>query len=700
MKRSNRKHGSTQAKTPKTHPSGGPTASVNTAANSQHRRWLFRFAAMTIVPVLLLAGLELGLRLAGYGYDPDFFLPLRIGGEDYLVQNENFSRRFFPGDVSRQPSALRMKAHKPPGSIRIFVLGESAAMGDPEPSFGPSRHLETLLRLRFPQTQFEVVNVAYTAINSHVILPIARECAQHDGDLWIVYMGNNEMVGPFGAATVFGAQSPPRNYVRLSLAVQRTRIGQLSRSLAARFQKQSTGAPSWAGMQMFLQNQVAADSPKRADAYKNFAGNLDEIVSTGLNSGARVVLNTMAVNLRASPPFASLGNNLSDPANRTKFEAAFALGLQAMTNDAWAVAVESFGKATELDPEHADAHYNRAICLEQAGDSAMAQKEYQLACDTDALPFRADSHINAAIRATADKQKCDALQLLNAPEAIARATGVTPCGDETFYEHVHFNFDGSYRMGLAWAQAVESSLATNRLGSPAAGWAAQDASERMLALTDWNRKLITASVVQRLQQPPLSSQPNNPARVARMQQREQQLLGRMNREAVERAREIYAAAIKAQPEDHFLHEVHGNFLQVTSDLPGALRAWQRTAELMPHDFLPWFQMGVLQAQQNQHSAAQKNFRAALSRRPGLVEGWLELARSLTSTSDWLAALEAFDHALRLRPQDPMFWVAKAGVLMELGRRTEASEVLSKALALDPNNAAAAELLRRISSARQ
>ena len=45
-----------------------------------------------------------------------------------------------------------------------------------------------------------------TAINSHAILPIARECARRDGDLWIIYMGNNEMVGPFGAGTVFGSR--------------------------------------------------------------------------------------------------------------------------------------------------------------------------------------------------------------------------------------------------------------------------------------------------------------------------------------------------------------------------------------------------------------------------------------------------------------------------------------------------------------
>ena len=75
--------------------------------------------------------------------------------------------------------------------------------------------MEVLLRERYPGVNFEVVNVAITAINSHVIVPIARECARYQGDLWIIYMGNNEMIGPFGAATVFGAKAPPWPLVRL-----------------------------------------------------------------------------------------------------------------------------------------------------------------------------------------------------------------------------------------------------------------------------------------------------------------------------------------------------------------------------------------------------------------------------------------------------------------------------------------------------
>jgi tetratricopeptide (TPR) repeat protein len=668
--------------------SGGPAKPLASpppekAALNPRRRWIFRLAAMTLVPLLLLLGLEAGLRLSGYGYNPAFFVPQQIGGEEFLVQNEEFSRRFFPAEVIRQPSALRMRAHKPAGTRRVFVLGESAAMGDPEPAFGPARYLETLLRQRHPGQAFEIVNVAFTAINSHVVLPIARECAQHDGDVWIVYLGNNEMVGPFGAATVFGAQSPPRIYVRLSLALQRTRVGQLGRALAARLQKSGPDAPSWGGMQMFLENKVAPDSPKRAATARNFAGNLNDIVAQGLNSSAHIILNTVAVNLRDSPPFASLPDERLSPDDRARFEAAFAQGQRAQAAGVWTEAAAAFAQALELDPQHAEAHYLCAVCLEQSGQTRSAQQHFQLACDLDALPFRADTRINDAIRKTAAEHPGRSLHLLNASEAIVRQSGATPCGEETFYEHVHFNFAGGYRLGRAWAEAVERALPAGSLGTPAADWATQDACERALALTDWNRKLVLESMIRRLQQPPLSSQLNSATRLQRLHQREQELLAAMNPGAVAQAREIYQEAIAAQPEDHFLHEVYGNFLQVTGDLPGATREWQRTAELMPHDFLPWFQVGVLRARQNQHEEAQANLRTALRLRPGLIEGWLELGRSLAATRQWGAALDAFQRAVRMRPQDPVLWASAAAMQAELGRRSEAMAAYQQAITLQP-----------------
>ena len=45
--------------------------------------------------------LEISLRLGGYGYNPQFFKRLKINDEDFFVQNEDFSRRFFPKEIAR-----------------------------------------------------------------------------------------------------------------------------------------------------------------------------------------------------------------------------------------------------------------------------------------------------------------------------------------------------------------------------------------------------------------------------------------------------------------------------------------------------------------------------------------------------------------------------------------------------------------------
>ena len=208
-----------------------------------------------------------------------------------LVENERFGWGF-PAPLG--PSAAELNSDKPSDTIRVFVLGESAAMGDPEPAFGFSRILEVLLRERFPGSRFEVINVAFTAINSHVILPIARDCAKQRGDLWIVYMGNNEVMGPFGAGTVFSSQSPPLAIIRGSLALKRLRVGQwVDGTLDHLFRRDSQGR-YWAGMEMFLEQQIREDDPRLARVAEHFRKNLAEIIRLGLRSGAKVIVSTVA----------------------------------------------------------------------------------------------------------------------------------------------------------------------------------------------------------------------------------------------------------------------------------------------------------------------------------------------------------------------------------------------------------------------
>ena len=125
-----------------------------------------------LAPVLLLVIVEASLRLGGYGFSPGFFLGPDAQGT--YTTNPRFGWRFFGRRLARTPVEWALSA-KPAGVTRLFVFGESAAMGTPEPRYSFGRILEVMLRHRYPGRQFEVVNAAMTAINSYVIREIARD---------------------------------------------------------------------------------------------------------------------------------------------------------------------------------------------------------------------------------------------------------------------------------------------------------------------------------------------------------------------------------------------------------------------------------------------------------------------------------------------------------------------------------------------
>ncbi|MCZ7637129.1 MAG: hypothetical protein M5U12_14485 [Verrucomicrobia bacterium] len=116
---------------------------------------------------------------------------------------------------------------------------------------------------RFPGVRFEVVCAAATAVNSHALLPIARECAALDGDLWILYLGHNEMEGPFGVANPFGLRAPSWRVVRTLLALKTTRIGQLLAAGLDRASGTDRAARAWAGMKTMAQHLVPRPRPPR-----------------------------------------------------------------------------------------------------------------------------------------------------------------------------------------------------------------------------------------------------------------------------------------------------------------------------------------------------------------------------------------------------------------------------------------------------
>jgi len=665
---------------------GTPQAAASPAGRpvlSARRRWCFRLGAAVLLPVLLLAGLEAGLRVAGYGYPTSFFLKTRISGQDVFIENERFGLRFFPANAARSPSPVVLPAEKANNCYRIFLFGESAALGDPRPAYGVGRYVEVLLRERFPEARFEVICVAMTAINSHAMVPIARECARHQGDCWVIYAGNNEMAGPFGANTVFGPQAPRLAVVRAGLAVRTTRLGQWLASLAQRWRPASTSPEFWGGLKMFLASQLPPTDPRRARVYANFRRNLEDIVEVGRRAGVQVIISSVGSNLKDCGPFASLHREGLGEAQQARWAQLYQAGAAADAAERWGDARASYTQAAGVDAQFAELQFRLGLCNLGLTNYTEALTNFALARDYDALPFRADSRLNAIAAQTAARYAGPNVHWLDAAGWLGEHSSQGIPGQDLFYEHVHLNFAGNYLLGRAFAEQVAALLPPRLTASTRANWLAQEACEQRLGLTDWNRYTVLEGVIGRLLDAPYTNQLNHLPRIRAYWTQLMELKGRLQPGNYNDARRVYEDALNRAPNDHRLHENYAEFLEANGNLPQAVAQWQKVRALLPYHFASWYHLGRLCAKLKQYPEADEFFAKALNLRPDLTEGHLEWGKSLYDRGRLAEAMTHGLEARRLRPEDARVYFHLANVLAAQQKRTEAIESLRQAIRLQP-----------------
>jgi tetratricopeptide (TPR) repeat protein len=632
---------------------GKNSAPENTKSRlSSARLWLFRFLVVIVVPLVIVGGLELGLRLAGYGYPVSFFLPARINGQDYYIPNDSFAFRFFPPALARTPVLQRMAARKPAGAYRIFLFGESAAQGDPDPSFGAGRYLQTLLRERFPGADIEVVCVAMTAINSHVILPIARECARCDGDMWIIYMGNNEMVGPFGAETVFGPRAPGVNLVRTDLAIKATRTGQLLDSLMQRWGAARSAPKTWTGLNMFKEHQLAYDDPVRLRAYENFKVNLADILRAGRNAGVPVILSTVASNLKDCAPFASLHAKALSEIQQNEWDGFQRDGIAAISRGDYAEAHKQFAQAAAIDPHYAEVPFLKGMCDLALRSDAQALREFELARDDDALAFRADSRINQIITEAAEQQAGHGVYFLDAAKTLAQHSPDAVPGNELFYEHVHLNFEGNYWLGRAFAEQTAKLLPKSLVAGGKSEWASPELCDRRLAVTLWDRARVWQENFSRVSEAPFTDQMNSVPRAQFYKAKLKEFKSLMNSDTRDQSRAMYREALALAPEDTFLLRNFGQFLEQTGDIAEAIKEAQVVEQLLPQaPFIP-YKIGSLLVREGKTSEAEKNFSQALALRGDFVPALNELGLIYANQQKSTPAVNCFTRAIQASPESP------------------------------------------------
>jgi tetratricopeptide (TPR) repeat protein len=623
--------------------------------------------------------LELILRLVGFGYPAAFLLPSENHGEKTWIQNNQFGWRFFGAQMARLPRPISIPQHKAPGTIRIFVFGESAAFGDPQPRFGLPRMLEAILELRHPGTRFEVVNAAMTGINSHTIVPIARDCAHAGGDIWVVYMGNNEVVGPFGAGTVFGPQAPPLSVIRASLNLKATRIGQSVDSLAGALRPPPPSKSEWGGMAMFLDQRVRLDDRRMSNVYRNFERNLADIIKAGHGSGAAIVLSTVAVNLKDCAPFASLHRTDLSASQLADWESAVKSGAASEVAGDWQAARVSFRRAAEEDDTFAELRFRLGQCALALGEAEDARKQFTAARDLDTLRFRCDTQLNQIIREASANHAGDRIVLADAERAFAEASPDALPGSDLFYEHVHLTFRGNYLLANVIARQVER-LLPSAAASAERSWPNMSECSERLARTDRDAQLAFSSILGRLMDPPFIWQLNHAEQVRHLAELSRGLEPPDSAGSLQKALTACESATAHFPDDPLLHQQSAELKLAAADYTGAAREAQSSLDLLPSNSDGWSLLGRALVQQQKYDEASAAFGRAFKLDFEDVWSLQNLAICLQKLGRKDEAIVEFKRALAIKPRFGLAWLGLGQLYEESGKTNEADVCYQKALA--------------------
>jgi len=518
------------------------------------------------VPLLVLAVVEACLRVAGVGYPTALLTPCTVQGKPASCYNLFFAAPFFPAGSVQTPRLYSIPAQKPPGTYRIVVLGESAAMGDPDPAYGFSRYLEIMLRERFPAIKFEVVNTGSVAINSHVVLRIAQQLADQRPDLFIIYSGNNEVVGPYGPGTVLTSSGMSIPVIRSSIFLRSTRIGQLVTKLG-------TQKKTWQGMEMFLDKQVRANSPLMQQVYANYERNLRDTIAVARAAGAQVIVATAATSLEDCPPFASLHRDGIKPEEVNDWSSLVQRGNELEAARSFSEALELYRSAAKIDNEYAELEFRIARCLKSLGDTKSANEHFQRARDLDTLRFRADTRINDINRSVLAAYS--GVGLVDTESLFSSASRDGIVGSDFVYEHVHMTPMGSF----LFARAIYWQVAGKLANGPVADAPSETECERMLALTAYDRSRIVQEMLRRIQRAPFTQQLNHAEQVLRFQMQAESMSETPNDTALQ-----YQWAIARAPQDAMLRYNFGMFLFAYNRAAAA----EQLAMAQPWDGFPVF----------------------------------------------------------------------------------------------------------------
>lgn len=431
------------------------------------------FIAITVaLPFLLLALAEVILRLFGWGGYPPWIRAagqLPSGATLCLVEAAAAKPYFFanptrPGYADQTNFLLP----KPADTIRIFLVGESAAKGYPQPrNLAMSSFLQAMLTDAWPEKNVEVINLGTTAVASFPLVYQVRDALRFSPDLFIFYTGNNEFFGAYGTASINAAGSLPPWALRGMRAARGLALVQVLDSWFYQGADENQSLME----EMIGQTVIAADSPLREAAARNLAANLGTMLDEVRAAGVPSIVCTTASNESGLAPLGEDDTAGLDEKQQRELRRLMGAAADAADRDNFAEAVHLLRQAVQLAPRQARVRFLLGQVLARAGQTGPARTAFLEARDLDTMPWRPISLTEQALRNTALTKGavlCD-LAAIFREESPDGATGW-----EWLDDHVHLSLSGQALAARAMVGAMVNLAGPLQLGPDELGLVQDD----------------------------------------------------------------------------------------------------------------------------------------------------------------------------------------------------------------------------------
>lgn len=428
-------------------------------------------------PVLIVVGMEVALRLAGYGGNLNLVVKTSIGGKEFYSINRYVATRYFSGGGTTipEPSEDTFEIRKGARTKRIFCLGESTMAGFPyefhatAPAF-----LKDRLSVLLPDYNIEVINVGVSAVSSFVVKDFMDELAAYEPDLYIVYVGHNEFYGAYGVGSTVAIRGGAW-LTRLTISLLKFRMFLLLRDGYTWLRQSfSSGASTLSGSlmgQMVGEQTIPYGGELYQQARRIYQENLERIISSARSQNVPVLFSALVSNIKTQRPFVPTFDPRTEEHQRQEWNRLVTEGNALFAQGNAHAAIERYRMAITIDSTNAEGHFNIGQALYSSGKYEEARIAFLRAKDFDALRFRASEEFVSDLAGVTKRMQVPLAAVDSAFEAGSEH-GIP--GNELILEHIHPTLDGYFLMAKVFA----SSIYKNNLLAPESEWnLAEDKSD-------------------------------------------------------------------------------------------------------------------------------------------------------------------------------------------------------------------------------